>query len=42
MNISFVLAVYNKLDLTKECYRYLRKYPHGTIKKIVKPLYVHN
>jgi glycosyltransferase involved in cell wall biosynthesis len=28
MNISFVLAVYNKLDLTKECYRYLRnQYP---------------
>jgi GT2 family glycosyltransferase len=28
MNISFVLAVYNKLDLTKECYKYLRKqYP---------------
>jgi GT2 family glycosyltransferase len=28
MNITFVLAVYNKLDLTKECYRLLReKYP---------------
>lgn len=28
MNITFVLAVYNKLDLTKECYRRLRKlYP---------------
>lgn len=28
MNISFVLAVYNKLDLTKECYRYIRnQYP---------------
>ena len=28
MNISFVLAVYNKLDLTKECYRHLRNvYP---------------
>lgn len=24
MNISFVLAVYNKLDLTKECYKRLR------------------
>ena len=24
MNITFVLAVYNKLDLTKECYRRLR------------------
>lgn len=24
MNITFVLAVYNKLDLTKECYKYLR------------------
>ena len=24
MNISFVLAVYNKLDLTKECYKQLR------------------
>lgn len=24
MNISFVLAVYNKLDLTKECYRRIR------------------
>lgn len=24
MNISFVLAVYNRLDLTKECYRRLR------------------
>ena len=28
MNITFVLAVYNKLDLTKECYRRLRNvYP---------------
>lgn len=28
MNISFVLAVYNKLDLTKECYKHLRElYP---------------
>lgn len=28
MNISFVLAVYNKLDLTKDCYDYLRRvYP---------------
>lgn len=28
MNISFVLAVYNKLELTKECYRLLRNvYP---------------
>jgi GT2 family glycosyltransferase len=28
MNISFVLAVYNKLDLTKECYKHLRNiYP---------------
>ena len=28
MNITFVLAVYNKLDLTKECYRLLREvYP---------------
>ena len=28
MNISFVLAVYNKLELTKECYRHLRNvYP---------------
>jgi GT2 family glycosyltransferase len=28
MNITFVLAVYNKLDLTKECYNRLRKlYP---------------
>lgn len=24
MNITFVLAVYNKLDLTKECYKHLR------------------
>ena len=24
MNITFVLAVYNKLELTKECYRHLR------------------
>ena len=29
MNITFVLAVYNKLNLTKECYRYLRDlYPN--------------
>jgi GT2 family glycosyltransferase len=28
MNISFVLAVYNKLNLTKECYKHLRNvYP---------------
>ena len=28
MNISFVLAVYNKIELTKECYKKLRKvYP---------------
>ena len=28
MNITFVLAVYNKLDLTKECYKHLRNvYP---------------
>jgi GT2 family glycosyltransferase len=28
MNITFVLAVYNKLDLTKECYKHLRqRYP---------------
>lgn len=28
MNFTFVLAVYNKIDLTKECYSYLRKiYP---------------
>jgi GT2 family glycosyltransferase len=28
MDFTFVLAVYNKLDLTKECYSYLRKiYP---------------
>ena len=28
MNISFVLAVYNKLDLTQECYKHLREvYP---------------
>jgi GT2 family glycosyltransferase len=28
MSITFVLAVYNKLDLTKECYRRLRNvYP---------------
>ena len=32
MNISFVLAVYNKLDLTKECYRYLRnQYPEAPL-----------
>lgn len=32
MNISFVLAVYNKLDLTKECYRRLRDlYPEAPL-----------
>jgi GT2 family glycosyltransferase len=32
MNISFVLAVYNKLDLTKECYRHLRDlYPEAPL-----------
>ena len=32
MNITFVLAVYNKLDLTKECYRYLRNlYPNAPL-----------
>jgi len=32
MNISLVLAVYNKLDLTKECYKNLRKvYPKAPL-----------
>ena len=32
MNISFVLAVYNKIDLTKECYKRLRKvYPKAPL-----------
>ena len=32
MNISFVLAVYNKLELTKECYKNLRKvYPKSPL-----------
>ena len=32
MNISFVLAVYNKLDLTTECYKRLRKiYPDAPL-----------
>ena len=32
MNISFVLAVYNKIDLTTECYRRLRKlYPNAPL-----------
>jgi GT2 family glycosyltransferase len=32
MNISFVLAVYNKLELTKECYKNLRKvYPKAPL-----------
>ena len=32
MNISFVLAVYNKLELTKECYKNLRKvYPNAPL-----------
>ena len=32
MNISFVLAVYNRLELTKECYRRLRKvYPDAPL-----------
>lgn len=32
MNITFVLAVYNKLDLTKECYRRLRDiYPNAPL-----------
>lgn len=32
MNISFVLAVYNKLDLTKECYKRLRHiYPEAPL-----------
>ena len=32
MNISFVLAVYNKLDLTKECYKRLRQlYPDAPL-----------
>jgi hypothetical protein len=42
------LAKNIKLDTTYEqsdglfVEEYLRKYPHGTIKKINKPLYVHN
>ena len=32
MNISFVLAVYNKLNLTKECYNRLRDlYPEAPL-----------
>lgn len=32
MNISFVLAVYNKLDLTKNCYNHLRQvYPDAPL-----------
>ena len=32
MNISFVLAVYNKLNLTKDCYRLLREvYPDAPL-----------
>ena len=32
MNITFVMAVYNKLELTKECYRYLRDlYPEAPL-----------
>jgi GT2 family glycosyltransferase len=32
MNISFVLAVYNKLDLTTECYKRLREiYPDAPL-----------
>ena len=32
MNISFILAVYNKLELTKECYKNLRKvYPKAPL-----------
>ena len=32
MNITFVLAVYNKLDLTKDCYRLLRQvYPDAPL-----------
>ena len=32
MNISFVLAVYNNLHLTKECYRRLREtYPEAPL-----------
>ena len=32
MNISFVLAVYNKIELTKECYKRLRKvYPKAPL-----------
>ena len=32
MNITFVLAVYNKLDLTKDCYRNLREvYPDAPL-----------
>jgi hypothetical protein len=42
------LAKNIKLDTTYEqsdglfVEEYLRKYPHGTIKKINKPLYIHN
>ena len=32
MDITFVLAVYNKLDLTKECYKHLRElYPNAPL-----------
>jgi GT2 family glycosyltransferase len=32
MDISFVLAVYNRLELTKECYSRLRKiYPNAPL-----------
>jgi GT2 family glycosyltransferase len=32
MNITFVLAVYNKLDLTKECYKHIREiYPEAPL-----------
>jgi GT2 family glycosyltransferase len=32
MNITFVLAVYNKLELTQECYKHLRKqYPDAPL-----------
>jgi glycosyltransferase involved in cell wall biosynthesis len=32
MNISFVLAIYNKLELTKECYKNLRNvYPNAPL-----------
>ena len=32
MNITFVLAVLNKLDLTKDCYNHLRKlYPEAPL-----------